>query len=57
MSSKGCYDVIGEPSPISKEGWKKIGNGSMLISPYLTVPDEKKIEQLEKESEEEVKNI
>ena len=21
----GCYDVIGEPSPISKEGWKKIG--------------------------------
>ena len=50
----GCYDVIGEPSPISKEGWKKIAQAYLDKSLPGTVPDEKKIEQFEKESEEEV---
>lgn len=50
----GCYDVIGEPSPISKEGWKKIAQAYVDKSLPGTIPDEKKIKQFEKESEEEV---
>ena len=50
----GCYDVIGDPSPISKEGWKKIAKAFVDKSLPGTVPDDQKIEQFEKESEEEV---